>query len=329
MSSVRYGLGGNGLLSYAIEMSKYAKETPADTEVGVTNEEIEPANENPHTGMPTGGGGRQPYIQSPDPKDHNFEIPAVIHNADAPIELATGSRTTTSLSNYTEHLFTEADRLPTATFRHVQEDLDMVAHYIGCKADLTAEWSLGDPLQLSLDLTAAALDYDDSAAAPSVSPTLATDVSPYRAHMQGNLTVEQSSDSSLIQEVATVNGGSWGIDNGLEAQHHGGDGSGADREAYSVAETTAADKYDISLDLNVTDTTLYNEAANQNRLVDVEIPFVRQYDSGAGEIVDGVILRASECKLVDAPIPRPGEGVIEGSVDLQPQGGVEIEVRAP
>jgi len=329
MSSVRYGLGGNGLLSYAIETSKYSKETPADTEVGITNEEIEPANENPHTGMPTGGGGRQPYIQSPDPKDHNFEIPAVIHNADAPIELATGSRTTTSKTNYIEHLFTEADRLPTATFRHVQEDLDMVAHYVGCKADLTAEWSLGDPLQLSLDLTAAALDYDDSAAAPSVSPTLATDVSPYRAHMQGNLTLNDASDGSLVQEVATINGGTFGVDNGLEVQHHGGDGTGADREGYSVAETTAAGKYDISFDYNVTDTELYKQAVESDLLLDAEIPFVRQYDSGASEIVDGVIFRANECKIVDAPIPRPGEGVIEGSTELQPQGGVEIEVRVP
>jgi len=329
VSSNRYGLASSGLLTYAIESTSYSQESTVDTEFGITNEEIEPSNENPHTGMPTGGGGRQPYVQSPDPREHSFDVPTVIHNSDAPIELALGTRTTTSKTNYTEHLFDEAERLPTATIRHVQEDLDFVAYYVGCKANLTAEWSLGDPLQMSFDITAAEQSYDDSASAPSVSPSLATDVSPYRAHMQGNLTLEQSSDSSLIQEVATINGGTFGVDNGLEAQHHGGDGTSADREAYSVAETTAGDKYDIPLDLNVTDTTLYEEAANKNRLVDAEIPFVREYDSGASEIVDGVIFRANACRLVDAPLPRPGEGVIESSVELQPQGGVEIEVRVP
>jgi len=327
MSSVRYGLGGNGLLSYAIEQTKYSQETDPSTEFGITNEEIEPSNENPHTGMPTGGGGRQPYVQSPDPKEHNFDIPTVVHNSDAPMEIALGSRTTTDQTDYTEHLFEEADRLPTATIRHVQEDLDFVAYYVGCKANLTAEWSLGDPLQLSFDVTAASLEFDDTESAPSVSPTLATDVSSYRAHMQGNLTLNDASDDSLVQEVATINGGTYGVDNGLEVQHHGGDGTGANREGYSVAETTAADKYDISFDHNVTDTELYKQAVENDLLLDAEIPFVRQYDGS--QIIDGIIFRASECKIVDAPMPRPGEGVIEGSVDLQPQGGVEIEVRAP
>lgn len=92
-----------------------------------------------------------------------------------------------------------------------------------------------------------------------------------------------------------------------------------------MSPSTAADKYDISLDLNVTDTALYQEVATEDRLVDVDIPFVREY--GDGQIVDGMILRAYECKLIDAPMPRPGEGVIEGQVGLAPQGGVEIEIR--
>ena len=323
--STRYGLGSKGVLQYAIEPAPYTKETPADTEFGVTSEDIDPSNENPHTGLPTGGGGRQPYIQSPDPKEHTFDVPALLHTPDIPLEIAIGERSESDETTYTSWLFTEAERLPTATIRHVQSDLDFVAHYVGCKADLTIDWTLGDPVEVSLDVQAAELDFDPAQSAPGISPTLPTDVSPYRAHMQGDLTITDSTDDSLITEVATITGGSWSINNGLEPQHHGGDGEGANRNAYAIAETTAGDKYDLELDLNVTDTDLYNEAANENRLVDAEIPFVREFDSG--EIIDGMILRADECKVVDAPISRPGEGVVEGSVSLQPQGGVEIEIR--
>lgn len=333
--STRYGLGSKGVLTYDVESTAYTEASSPTTELGITNEEIEPSNTNPHTAMPTGGGGRQPYVQSPDPKDHEFDIPAVLHTPDAPIETAMGSRTqstvdigSTGTDDYTKYLFEEADRLPTMTVRHVQADLDLVAYYVGCKSDLTLEWSLGDPLQMTLSVVAARHKFDPAESAPSFSPTLPTDVSPYRSHMQGNLTVDESSGGSLVKEVATINGGNWSITNGLEAQHHGSDGVGGDRDAYSVAETTAGDKYDLSVDYNVTDTALYERAYKNGALVDAEIPFARQTD-GSGNIIDGVILRALGCPITEAPTPRPGEGVIEGSISLQPQNGVEVEIREP
>jgi hypothetical protein len=326
--STRYGLGSKGVLTYDTESTAYTEASSPDTEFGITNDDIEPPNPNPQTAMVTGAGGRQPYIQSPDPKEYSFSVPTVAHNPDLPLEIALGSRTETSKTNYTEFLFEEADRLPTATIRHSQADIDMLAYYVGCKASFSAEWSLGDPLSFSFDVTAAKMNYNDGDSAPSVTPSLPTDVSPYRAHMQGDLTLTDQ-QSNTVAEVATINGGTFGVDNGLEIQHHGGDGTGSNRDGYAVAETTGADKYDISFDLNITDTTLYNEAATNDTLVDAEIPFVRQYNSGNTKIVDGVIFRANECKIVDAPIPRPAEGVIESSVELQPQGGVEVEVREP
>ena len=324
MSAGRYALGGQGLLSYGIESNAYSQASSADTEFGITSEDIEPYNENPQTAMPTGGGGRQPYVQSPDPKEPELDVPTVVHTPDIPYELALGSRTTTSKTNYDEHLITEADRLPTATIRHVQSDLDMVAYYIGAKANLDLEWSQGDPLESTFAITAAEHSFDPADTAPSISPTMPSDVSPYRGHMQGNLTLDDQT-GSLVHEVATINGGSWSVDNGLEVQHHGSDGDGGNRYGYSVAETTAADKYDLSLDANITDTDLYEEAYSGGTLLDAEIPFAREMNSGT--IVDGVILRANACKVTDGPIPRPGEGVIEGTIQLAPQDGVEIEIR--
>ena len=327
-TNTRYGLGSTGALTFAIEDEPYDQEDDPDTEFGITSEDIEPWNENPHTGMPHGGHGRTPYVQSPDPKEPEFDVPSVLHSPDIPLEIAIGDRETTDEGNYTAHVFTEADRLDTATIRHIQPDIGLVAYYVGCKADPTIEWSQGDPVEISLAVTAAEHVHDPDEPVPSFDPTLPTDVSPFRAHMQGNLTVEDQ-DSSLVTEVATVTGGSWGIGNGLEHQHHGGDGEGANRSAYSVAETTAADKYDLSLDLNVTDTDLYEECVQNDRLLDAEIPFVRQYDDSAGEIVDGLILRASETPIIEQTVERPSEGVVEGTVGLQPQGGVEIEIREP
>lgn len=332
--NTRYALGSKGVLTYGIESTKYSEESSPDTEFGITNEDIEPSNENPQTAMATGAGGRQPYVQSPDPKDHEFDVPTVAHTPDAPIETALGSRTTTTVDvdsdgndEYRQHLFTEADVLPTMTVRHVQEDVGLVAYYVGTKSSLTVEWSDGDPLQMTFNLTAAKHNFDPSESPPTVSPSLPTDVSPYRTHMQGDLTLTDSSDDSLVKEVATINGGNWSWDNGLESQHHGnaaGDGTG--RDAYAVGETTAADKYDLSNDINVTDTDLYERVYNDGALVDAEIPFARETD-GSGNIIDGVILRANACKLTEGPIPRPSEGVIEGTVGLAPQGGTEIEIR--
>jgi len=322
----RYLLASRGVVTYGIEDPPYDKADPAETEFGVTSEDIDPPNENPQTPMPTGGHRRGPYVFSPDEKDHEFDVPTVVHNADVPLECALGSRTTSTQNagdadEYERHLFEEAARLPTMTVRHVQDDADFVAYYVGAKANLDVSWSQGDPLEMSLGLVAAALKYDDAEAAPSFNPTLATDVSPFRAHMAGDVVLSDPSDDSTIKELATVSGGDSSWDNGLEAQHHG-DGRGA----YAVAETTAAEKYDHTLTWNVTDTDLYERVHTDDALVDVEVPFARETVNGT--IVDGVIIRYLDAKLIDGPMPNPSEGVLEGDVSIAPRT-TEIEIRNP
>jgi len=318
MSSNRYGLAGLGGVQYGIEGTAYEQADSAETDPGITNEDIDPPNPNEHTAMPHGGDGRTVFLNSPDEKDYEFDVPVTVHDENAPFEIALGSRTEdTSEEDYDEYLFEEADRLPTATWRHFQDDLDFVSYYIGCKANLDIEWDEGDPLQATFSMQAAQLAYDDLESPSSYETTLDDTVSPFRAHMMGDVTI----DSDVI---ATINGGSWSWDNGLEPQHHGGD---AGREAYSIAETTAADgRYDMSININVVDTDLFERAYENQDPVDVEVPFVREETNDV--YTDAVILRANNATITDAPISSPAEGVITNDVQIQPTS-TEIEVRTP
>ncbi|MCU4743457.1 phage tail tube protein [Natronoglomus mannanivorans] len=324
MSANRYALAGEGGLTYGVESSPYEQAADATTDPGITNEDIDPPNPNEHTAMSHGGTGRVVFLNSPDEKDYEFDVPTVVHDENAPFEIALGSRTETDEGDYTSVLFEEASRLPTATFRHFQADLDFVSYYVGCKANLGIEWGQGDPLQATFSVTAAQLGYDDTESPGSYPSGLDTSVSPYRAHMAGDLTLSEPDGGGIIKDIATVNSGSFNWDNGLEAQHHGGDPG---REAYAVAETTAAEgRYDWSITPNITDTDLFERAYQNDDPVDVEQPFVRQDSNGT--IVDGVIVRGKRCTITDAPIPSPSEGVLEGDISLLPES-TEIEIRVP
>lgn len=318
----RYLLASSGVVTFGIETSAYEQASGAATEFGVTSEDIDPPNENPQTAMPTGGHGRQPYVNSPDPREHEIDVPAVVHNPDIPLECAIGERTTSGgTDDYGSHTFVESDRLETATLRHIQQDADLVAYYVGCKASLDVSWSMGDPLEMSLSWTAARHEFDPGESAPSFTPALDRSKSPYRSHMQGTVTLTSPDDDSNIKEIATVSGGDLSWDNGLEVQHHG-DG----REGYAVAETTAADKYDMSLTWNITDTDLYEQAANDGALVDIEIPFDRGMSSDGSTITDGIIITLEGCTVTDAPMHNPAEGILEGDVAVAPRN-TTIEIR--
>ena len=264
------------------------------------------------------------FLNSPDEKDYQFDVSTVVHDEHAPFEIVLGSRTETDEGDYTQVLFEEASRLPTSTWRHFQSDLDFLAYYIGCKASVDIEWGEGDPLQAAFSLTAAQLGYDPEASPDSYSSDLNTSVSPYRAHMAGDLSLSEPDGGGIVKEIATVSGGSFSWDNGLEPQHHGGDPG---REAYAVAETTGAEgRYDWTVTANITDTELYQRAYENQEPVDVEQPFVRQESNGT--ITDGVIIRGKRCKITDAPMPSPSEGVLETDIALLPEE-TEIEIRVP
>lgn len=323
-ADLRYALAGEGGITYAIEGTKYEQAADPTVDPGITNEDIDPPNPNEHTAMPHGGNGRAVLLNSADEKDYQFDVPTVIHDENAPFEIVMGSRTETSETGYTKVLFEEASRLPTATFRHFQADLDFVSYYIGCKASMDLEWGSGDPLSPTYSITAAQLAYDDGETPDSYEVGLDTSVQPYRAHMAGDITLSDPGDSSVIKEMATVSSGSISWDNGLDPQHHGGDPG---REAFSVAETTAADgRYDWTLTANITDTELFERAYENDEPVDVEIPFVRTADGDTW--TDAVIIRGKRCTITDAPISSPSEGVIANDISLLPESS-EIEIRVP
>jgi hypothetical protein len=290
---------------------------------------VELPNPNEVTPMSTGGTRRGPHVNAPDATEYSFEVPFVPVDANAPFEVALGSRTTTtedpdgttgSGDEYDKHLFTEADRLPTMTVEHAQSDMEFTEWFVGSKAGLQLEASQGESLSATMSVTAATQEYDD-AVSSTTDISVPSSKTPYRFWMAGDVTLSDPADGSAVETLATVKGMDLSWDNGLEAQHHG-----RGREAHAVAETTAAEKYDMSLTVDVTDTGLYKRAADGDAPVDVEIPFYRE--GNGPDARDALFVRLQEATITSAPIPNPSEGVVEAEIGLAPRA-TEIEIREP
>ena len=323
----RYFAASLGQVSYGIEGTKYSKAGTLDNYFGLLTEDIEPPNPNPHTAKATGGKRRGPYVNSPDAKEYELEVPFEVLDHNAPFELALGERTTTakdpdddSTDEYNEHLITEADKLPTATIQHQQTDADLQAWYIGGKSNLELSAQQGEALSGSMSFMFPKMDFDDAVTTGYTELSI-PEISPYRFWMKGDVELTDPADDSAVKTLATVSGFSSSWDNGLEVNHHG-DG----RDGYSVKETTAAEKYDHSLTVTIVDTDLYRRAANNEASVDIEIPFYR--DPSATDHYDALIVRLLDCDIVNAPMPNPSEGDLEAEIAVQPTN-TEIEIREP
>lgn len=328
---MRYAQASKGYESYGIEGTAYTKATTLGEHFGLIRDDIDYPNPNPHTGMTTGGEGRSPYVQSADPIDRTFDMTVNVIDTNVPLECALGSRTETeedpdgtadSGDEFTKAVFTEADVLPTATIEHVQEDIGLVEWFIGCKAGLSISASSDEPL--TVDLSWTATDHESEDSLGNESPPNPPEIDPYRFNMIGDITLNDPSDGSTVTTVATPNSIDFGWDNGNETRHHG-----KGREAYAVAETTAEDKYDMSMSVDVEDTELYKHAAQNKVPVDVEVMFDRDfaYPTDQTSLTDGVIIRLKNAIITDAPVPNSSEGVVEADIALQPTE-TEIEIRS-
>lgn len=325
---MRYAQASKGQVGYGDEGTDYTKSASLATYFGLVTEDVEPPNENPHSPYATGGERRGPHVLSADPKEHSLDVPYLVLDHEAPFEYALGSRTTTAkdpdgdaTNEYNEHLITESDTLPTFTLEHQQTDLDLQSWYIGCKSDLSLSASQGEALSATQSITSGIHDFDDTVTTGYTDLSVPQSKSPFKFWMKGDVSLTATSDGTAVKTIATVTGLDLSWSNGLEVNHHG-DG----RDGYSVKETTSADKYDHTLSLEVTDTDLFKRAANNEALVDVEIPFFR--DPAAANQYDALYIRLKEAKIVDAPIPNASSGSLEADVGILPRT-TEIEIREP
>ncbi len=322
---MRYAQASQSQVSYGAESTAYSKASPTDSYFGLLTDDVEVVNPNEVTPMATSGARRGPHLNSPDARTYEFEVPFLVLDHNAPFEYALGSRTSGSAStsggtSYTEHIISESDRLPTMTVEHQQADLDFKEWFVGSKANLQLQAEQGDPLSATMSMTAASRSYDD-AATSDTSLSVPQSKSPFRFWMTGDVTLSDPSDDSTVNTIATVSGIDLSWDNGLEAQHVGNG-----RDAYAVAETTGAEKYDMTISVQVEDTSLFTRAAEDKAPVDVEVPFHRP--PGQSELTDALIVHLYDCTVTSAPIPAPSEGVIEADVGLAPRD-TEIEIREP
>lgn len=321
---VRYLQASEGQTSYGIESSAYTQASSSTTPFGIIRDDHDPPAPNPQQALPTEGAGRKPYVNSPEPIDYEWSIPFDVLDHNAPFEIALGSRTSTTKNSgnadeYTEHLFQLANRLPTATIQHNQADVGLEAHYIGTKGNLSLSASQGEILGAEMTTKPAALTYSTGV---STAPSLGIpEMTPFRFNHVGDVTLSDPSDGSTIKTLATISAVDWSIDNGLEANHHGG------REPYAIKETTAGELFGTnSYDLTIEDLDLYKRAVDDKAPVDIEVPFVRETANGTD--IDAVYIRDLNAKITSAPVPRPSEGDLVPSVEVSPTDA-EIEIREP
>lgn len=316
-----YASSAFGALAWGAESTPYTKSSDPTDYFGLFTDEVELPNENPHTPLPGGTEDRRgPHVNSADPKNYEFEIPFVVLDDNAPLEYALGERTVTAVdvdgdgaADYDEHLFTERPKLPTFTLQHQHSELDFIEWFVGTKADLTLSASTGDELEASMNVMAASKQYDDAPASGDFASLGTPTKQPFKFYMKGDVTVGND-------VLATVSGFDLSWSNGLEVNHHGNG-----RDGYSVKETTAAEKYDMSLTATIEDLSMYKRVADNAAPVDVEIPLYR--DDGP-EYTDALIVRLKNATLVDAPMPNPAEGDLEHEIGILPTN-TEIEIRTP
>lgn len=327
---MRYALASKGQVGWSTEATAYTKDTSSLTYFGLVVDDVDPPNENPHTAMSTGGERRGPHLNSPDSREYNFDVPYVVHDHEAPFEFALGQRSTTAkdpdtdgTDEYNEHLFTEVDKLPTFTIEHQQEDLDLQSWYVGCKSNLQLQASQGDALSATQEVYSGIHSYDDTVTTGYTDLAVPNSFSPFKFWMKGDVSLTKSSDDSAVKTVATVTSIDFSWTNGLSVEHHG-DG----RDGYVVVEDTSADKYDMSIGINVIDTDLFARAADNEANVDVEVPFYRDPSFSTTEPYDAIYIRLNDCTIVDAPVGNPSSGPVEGDVGIMPRN-TEIEIREP
>lgn len=324
----RYFAAASGQLSYAIETTAYSEEGTIDKYFGIMREDITPPNPNPHTPMATGGARRGPHVLSPDPREYEFDIVYDVLDHLPPFQTALGKLTTTakdpdatasSGDEYNEHLFEEADTLKTMSVQHDQ-DGELKEAYVGVKTNLNITAERGEPVTATQSAMAAQKGTEDTASPSAPALGIPQDKAPFRFWMLDPISVTRTSDGSSVWDLQTASSLDLSWDNGLEAQHHNDDQ--ASRDAYSVAETTSEEKYDMTVSAVIEDLNAYNEASQDNAITDWEIPFVRALvnnDNGNDIRTDALIITLKECKVTSAPVPSDADTPIDHDITLQPR----------
>jgi hypothetical protein len=327
----RYFQASRSYLSWGDEGTPYEKAATSNQIFGITSQDVAFPNPNPHGVLPTGGHRRGPVVHHALEREYAIPVGYDLLDENAPLHAALGSLTATARDpdstpatgdEYTEYLFEEADKLPTITIEHGQEDADLLEWFVGAKSNLGISIAKGQPVRVTQDFMAPIAEpYDDT------TPTFAAlaydeTLQPFKFTDMLPTAVTLAADGSPVDTLETVDGMDLGWDNGLEVQHHGNG-----RDGYSVTENVSAAKYDAKLSLTLKDLTMWKRVRDDGDLVNLETQFVRETGTG-GVAIDAFIVRLLDCKVIDLPMPRPAEGRITGDLVVSPLN-TELEIRRP
>jgi len=315
---VRYVRAELGETDWLKETSAYSIETGTGNLFGYVVDDIDFVNPNTQTPKASAGQARRPYLNSPDQREYTFSLTVQPVNPEIPLEMALGERTHTSGivdggAGYT-YAWSEDDKLDTFTIKHYQSGFDsdtLEERFGGCKASMSITGSANEPIEFSFDVTAAKHTAASGISASYPSQDLSQS-GIYKYHMLEEVVFSGDQGTSLS---GIINSFDFSWDNGLEARYNQTEGSGVqNREPYSVVETTAAEKYDMSINIDVTSMEEYMRAYEDDEKFNLILKFWKD-DT---DKTDGMKITLSGCTISDAPMPLRSEGHVDADLELMP-----------
>ena len=319
----RYLLASKSQVYWGAEATPYTVAATIATPFGLIQGDIDWPRANPKTPVAASGHRRAPYLYSADEYDLSFSISYQILGKDQPFACCVGPRSTVSGTGYSGYEWTDetssSDILGTISIRRDQKDATLQETYIGCKADLSLSARAGEPVVAALDVVAAKRNTITSGTPTYQTLVFPTATQPYRFWMLGEVTTT----GGLSKTIATVNEFNLTWANGLAPRYHGGG-----RHAYSVVEEEVAGRYDMTIGITVVDAALYAAAIADTKGVNVTIPLIRDGATSLAASKDAMVITLSDCDILDAAIPSPESGDIQGDLVLAPKK-TKIHIREP
>jgi len=324
MKMVRYVRAELGETDWLKETSAYSIEAGTGNLFGYITDDVDFVNPNTQTPMASAGQSRRPYMNSSDQREYSFSMSVIPVNPLIPFEMALGERSKSSGitdggAGYT-YTWNDDDKLDTFTIKHYQSGFDsqtLEERYGGCKASFGITGSANEPIEVSFDIMAAKHTAKSGVSA-SYPPQDLSQSGVYKFHMLEDVTFSGATTSLS----GIINSFDFSWDNGLEARFNQSEGSGVqNREAYSIVETTAAEKYDMSINVDVVDMESYMRAYED----DEDFNLILTFWKDDTDKTDGMKITLSGCTISDSPMPLRSEGHIDTDIELMPKW-TEIEM---
>jgi len=214
-----------------------------------------------------------------------------------------------------EYIFDDENILGTATLYRGQKDLGIEQIYAGCKASLNISSSVGNPIKAVFDFLGTHYDFNTAVVGFQEPSTALSSLEPYRQSMISDSQIN-AAGGGVVKDLVAIQGFDFKWDNGLKIEHSRGHVRDAawGREGYVIVEEANADRYDMSLEVIITDTTELEEAYNNDTLFDIYIKAERT----PADDTETIEIWLYSVKFASVPVPMPASGALKATLKVHP-----------